>query len=243
MPRGAPDYSNVRAYGPLYRLDDMAELAVRLGSVVAYDRRGNVIWLDDFSTGSEKFRVHGAGDYSVALETSYPKWPPFCLKMTGGSTGDNSALAFYYACPSVVGKLGVELSVAFFTRFDEFRLEMFMYDGTHLYDAQIRLDDVDDDIKYYQFPFTFTKFADLADMVHDYGSYHSLKLVADFENYYYTRFLLDQTEYDLSAIEVSEETGTGIAPQFGVQFGIYGREGGNDYCHVDGLIITQNEPA
>ena len=51
MPHGAPDDSDVVKRGDNYRLDDMAELAARLGSPVTFHRFGDVVWIDTFETG------------------------------------------------------------------------------------------------------------------------------------------------------------------------------------------------
>ncbi|MGE4446560.1 MAG: hypothetical protein AB7C92_07945 [Synergistaceae bacterium] len=55
MPRGMPDWGE---YSPQELIDktlDMAELAARLGSPCLYDRRGTVIFYDDFNTGDSKW--------------------------------------------------------------------------------------------------------------------------------------------------------------------------------------------
>jgi len=55
MPRGMPDWGQ---YSPQELIDkslDMAELAARLGSPCLYDRRGTVIFYDDFNTGDGKW--------------------------------------------------------------------------------------------------------------------------------------------------------------------------------------------
>jgi len=60
--RGAPDDSNVLSTSTFYRLDDMAELAVRLGSPVQYLRSGNIVFCttfeDGFNCGCEFGREH-----------------------------------------------------------------------------------------------------------------------------------------------------------------------------------------
>ncbi len=51
MARGLPDAGNVVKGHDLYALQDMAELAVRLGSPMSYDRYGSVLLLEDFERG------------------------------------------------------------------------------------------------------------------------------------------------------------------------------------------------
>lgn len=69
MAHGAPDDSDVLKEQDLYRVDDMAELAARLGSIVTYRRSGQVVYLDDFANGLNHWLVHTflAGD-AVTLQ-------------------------------------------------------------------------------------------------------------------------------------------------------------------------------
>lgn len=61
MARGAPDDSNIVKQGAVYRLDDMAELAARLGSPVTYHRFGDVIFMDQFESGVSGYTVGTTG--------------------------------------------------------------------------------------------------------------------------------------------------------------------------------------
>jgi len=59
MAHGAPDDSNIVKYGLVNRLDDLGELAARLGSPVKYHRRGDVIYIDDFEWGLNGWVTRG----------------------------------------------------------------------------------------------------------------------------------------------------------------------------------------
>jgi len=59
MAHGAPDDSNVVKYGLVNRLDDLGELAARLGSPVKYHRTGDVIYLDDFEYSLNGWETEG----------------------------------------------------------------------------------------------------------------------------------------------------------------------------------------
>jgi len=51
MAHGRPDDSNIKSVIPVYVMQDLAELAARLGSTVVLDRRGSVIFMEDFGKG------------------------------------------------------------------------------------------------------------------------------------------------------------------------------------------------
>jgi len=76
--RGAPDDSNVLSTSTFYRLDDMAELAVRLGSPVQYLRSGNIVFCTTFEDGFNRLSYHAPVlGGSVSLVNS--------LVLTGGA--------------------------------------------------------------------------------------------------------------------------------------------------------------
>jgi len=67
MPHGAPDDSDVVKVGDAYRLDDMAELAARLGSPVTFNRMGDVVWMDTFAGGVNGWKESITGT-DIAIE-------------------------------------------------------------------------------------------------------------------------------------------------------------------------------
>lgn len=242
MAHGTPDWGHGKQITTYALVDDLAELAARLGSIVVYDRRGDVIVLDDFSKGLEAWNLTTSGTGAAAvLETTYPRFPPFCVRLTGGSTTGWSASMYRYFSPLVLGGLGVEVSVAFLTEFDRFDLNLWYRDGTTLYRCDIRLDDVNDEIQYLNSSGAYTKLADLPALWTTVGAYHSIKLVGDFSTEKYVRLLLDLTEYDPSAYALYSVAQTGY-PFVYLAFGLTSRDGQNDNCRVDGVIMTQNEP-
>jgi hypothetical protein len=220
----------------------MAELAARLGSIDVYDRRGNVIWMDDFSKGKGAWAegLYGTGA-AIAIDTTYPKWPPFCLKMTGGSDAGRSCQIFNHVAPQVLGPVGLETSVAFFNAFSALRIAIIRYDGTNRYHAQIELNDASDKIYYYDSDGNYTELDDLPDLKDDYGEYHNIKLVTDLSTDTYVRFLLNQTSYDLSDYSMFSEANTEAAKVL-VRLYFYSNTGSNAICRVGGVIVTQNEP-
>ncbi|GAI56753.1 unnamed protein product, partial [marine sediment metagenome] len=62
MAHGQPDFGMYQIAKTIYRLADMGELAVRLGSIVTHDRRGDVIWMDNFDSGIAKWYQFASDD-------------------------------------------------------------------------------------------------------------------------------------------------------------------------------------
>jgi len=242
MAHGTPDWGHSKAVTIYPLTDDLAELAARLGSIHIYDRRGNVIWLSDFADGLGPWEILELGTgAAVALETTLPKWPPNCVRLTGGSDDGEEARITNHLNPQTLGKLGLEVSVAFITTFNYFRMRLTYYDGTAHHQAAIELNDTDDKIYYLDENGIYVELDDLPDVVASAGLYHTLKLVADFSTDQYVRFLMNQNSYDLSAYSFYEAAIVDTA-SLRVELILCSREGENDYCHVDGVVVTQNEP-
>ena len=65
MGHGYPDYGTQGPVSTVHSIQDLGELAVRLGSIVTFDRRGNVLWLDGFDSGIGAWSKGGNVNYSV----------------------------------------------------------------------------------------------------------------------------------------------------------------------------------
>lgn len=242
--QGGIDYTDggFSASGVIYALlDDLAELAGRLGSIDVYDRRGYVLWWDDFNhgPGAWRTRVDGTGA-EVKVSAVYPLWPPYCLKLTAGSDSSVFAEAIKYLAPIASDTLGVEVAIAFQSPFDKLRLEIELHDATQIHRGRIELNDTDQKIYYQDEDDVNQELDDLPNLWESYSTYYNLKLVVDFSTDYYVRFLFGNTSYDLSAYPLRVE-GDPSDPHINISIWLYGRVGENDACNLDGVIITQNE--
>ena len=242
MVRTAPDYSNVRSEAPLHRLDDMAELAARLGSIATFDRAGRIVWLDDFSKGLGSWiTVTNGTGADVSLVTTYPEFPPFCVLMTGGADDQRLALLIQYFAPQELSKLGTELSAGFYSDWDVFSIIMYRFDGTTRYEASVRLDYGNSRVDIKDHNGVWQKIADLPNLRQGNGCYHKIKLVADFENNVYHRLVLNQRGYKITEYAM-QESASGQGEHFQLHVSHVSRAGWNDAVRVDGVVITQNEP-
>ena len=99
MSHGAKDYSNIANVGNLYRLDDLAELAVRLGSPIAYDRRGQLQWVYSFDDGlTPVLPVLSGANSKLTLSTGMYVHGIFSCTMWPGNVAGNYA-GFAYSVP------------------------------------------------------------------------------------------------------------------------------------------------
>lgn len=241
MAHGTADWAGRRLETVYTFSGDLAELAVRLSSIVSYDRGGRVRWLDDFNKGIGAWQqeTYGTGA-DIVVSPSYPKSPPFCARLTAGSTDIHAAVISRYVAPHPLTTLGVEASIAFLSRFDHFIANIYYYTGTEYYQAAIQLDDDDRKIKYQDDAAAWQTLDDIPDLALTYGLYHSFKFTVDLENLKYIRCLFNENSYDMSTYGLYTFASTS-GPYILVRLYFSGRSGENDICHIDNVILTQDE--
>jgi len=224
-----------------YVLEDMGELAVRLGSPSRFDRRGEIIWMDDFKSGTAGWWTYGSGTgYEVYVDNQITLQSPFCVVLTAGSDASQYAEIRKFFSAEVVGRAGIEFAVAFDTEFDFLYIELWEGDGNTHVKGKLAIYDTGGVINVY----------DADDVSHEIGSgfsygeptqqYHLIKLVVDFYTGMYVRLVIDQNSYDLSDISLFTEDAADN-PSHRVYLYLFGREGENDACRVGHAILTGNE--
>lgn len=72
MPRGMPDWGEYSPQEVVSKLLDNAELAARLGSPVLFDRRGTVIFMDDFNCGVNHWNTVTEGNLKIYPSAKNP---------------------------------------------------------------------------------------------------------------------------------------------------------------------------
>lgn len=241
MARGAPDYSNVTGVGTLERTSQFDELAVRLGSCVKHDRGGIVLFLDSFEFGCASWaKSAGATGGSVAATSEECSTGAFCAKMVSGSgAGEASQLYRRFPYPEL-SVYGFSSSVQFKDTVQYMIWTLALRDGTQEHQFQITYSPGDE-----QFLVTIpggVSVACLSDIVLDtgYGMFHTVKLIADFNNLAYVGLVVNEESVDLSDYE--PYTFAHVSnPHLGVTFTLYGNTGDNDTVYVDDVVVTMRE--
>jgi len=242
MARGAPDYSNVTAANPLHRLDDMAELAARLGSVDVFDRSGNVIYLETFSGGREQWSdaTYGTGA-AVAITTERVASPPFSLKMTTGGDGAHGVKVEYEVAYHHLCKMGLEYAFTHHINSEYHRMQFFHHEGETRYEYIVRFDIQNSEVQVYDSDGTYKAFATSVNLKSDAFIFNQAKLVVDVENNAYVRFTFNDETWllgDYAPYEVAESS----VPYLSIYAYFIGDAGSNRDHYIDNVIVTQNEP-
>jgi hypothetical protein len=243
MAHGTPDYGVTAGAVAVYQVTDLGELAARLGSPVTHDRRGDIIWWDDFECGLAKWGVSTSGvGGAAALSTAQARNGRTSLLLTAGSTLNHSASASHNNPYPNLSRLGVEVAFQINNLTDTFALNLALYDGTTQRLWTVQYDDVNNRLEYFDGTLGDTTFATGVDLLTGATMFHVLKLVVNASTARYERVVLDERSYNLAGLTGAAVPDAG-ASRLNVQIVNTGRAGNNDLVYVDDVIITQNEPA
>jgi len=242
MPRDLPDWDALTAQSTVHEVTDIGELAVRLGSIVSHDRRGDVIFIDSFEDGLNSWSVgfSGAGGV-VDLTTDWKKNGLFAVRLIGGSDVLRLANIVNSRAFPVLSRFGLEMSFRIVTTIESLNFFILLYNGTSLITGQIRWRDAEKDLQYLSSSGAFVTFATSVDLTSTQNMVHTAKIVIDVVNENYARFILNEVEYSLEDIGLNIVVDSGDA-RLTTLVRLNSRAGANDEVNLDDAIITQNEP-
>jgi hypothetical protein len=219
----------------------MAELAVRLGSPVSFDRSGSASWYDDFATGLSKWTTNSDDPgTSIVTQADMSNTGAFCVKLTTAAVLLTEALLYRYAAPPRIGTFGLTIAFA-----------SILGGGTLAFEVRRILDDVAHYMKVSIQPSTGNVYIDTNDsgqvLVATIGSivdaratYHYLKIVVDFDTDKYVRLILDTNRYDLSDHDML--TVAAIAPDsYQTEIALRGGAFASNEVLIDSVIYTYDE--
>lgn len=240
MVRGYPDWGRIRKVGQVSSVADLGELAVRLGSINSFDRRGDVYWMDSFEDGVAGWIATSApGGGTAAQSTTYARHKGNSIKVTtpaavGGVLGIQhwEALAF-------AGKTGWEIALMSEGELQYFELLVDILDGSRNWRAYVRLDVVGQKWEYEDSGGSWQTIATGVVFTEAETLFNLTKLVIDVTEHEFVRLLFNADEWLLAGIAMRD---------MGATSGVYTRfqprvtaDEALDY-YFDTAIITLNEP-
>jgi len=243
MAHTLPDYSSKWRNETIFGVADMGELAARLNSIDKFDRRGNVIWMDDFEGATNLWTLNGGAGYATALNAAVALAGSQSMKMTtGGIGGNNWAIIYRTLAYPVLSNIGFEISSSWDDDVLYFYWQIFLWTGTTLMDPSIRYNDTTHELLYLDAANVYQVFATNVDMDLNANSFNTCKLVIDFVNGYYQRFIFNNVTYDLSAYPC-RQAASATRARLRVLFSQYADGVTTPSIYADNAIVTQNEEA
>jgi len=238
----SPDWSKYLPLSKRYSLQDLGELAARLKSLDVYDRRGEVIWWEDWSGGVGRWTVSGVGaGFGVTLDASIWYLSPYSAKIKAGSGATKSVVMWTFLAPLHLTKLGIEIAFVTSNDFSHLNLSLYRYDGAMLTKAEVRLSYADSELLYLDENAAYVEFATEVSIPLVSNLFHQFKLVVDEELDEYVRVLFNETEYDLSGIAARTEANTATARTY-LAIELVSSVVTNAIIYCGQVLVTSNEP-
>jgi len=219
-----------------------AELAVRLGSSVAYDRRGQVFLAESFERGWNRWKPHIQGvGAAIALDPTASVTGGYSAKCTAGTTLGKYSYLLYRRGVLPVGRIGIEFSFAVPGTVNFVFANVFIDNGIAFYEAKFRWVQVGDDLQINVAGLGMTSVgtAKVADA--DKRRFNTLKGVVDLTTDRYVRLLFNQQEIDISDRAINPGA-PGPRPRITIEVGVYGTGGADEIAYIDDIILTFAEP-
>lgn len=239
---GAPDWSIYRIDSQTYTVMDLAELAARLGSIVIFDRRGDVVLLEDFSCGLNRWSAILEGtDAAASLSPTYVQSLGYSVKLTCGSDGQRSAGIRIPVPYPRQAAYGLEASFTFETNHAEFRLALTVYDSTDKHVFQIKYKKDTGRVQYLDADNAYQDLTPVCKTYINANLFNTMKIVANPITDTYERAILNRQTYDLADIPCYT-TADATGQHFQIDLSYVGADGENPTGYADTIILTADEP-
>ena len=242
MAHGRPDWGLTSATKITYPITDLGEHAARMGSIVTFDRRGDVKFLDDWRDGLDKwhfYSVVAAGTHR--LTTLGMRSGPYSLYMYPGVASGAQHIAELSLPYTTTTRIGLEFSIALNTLSAPAWAKLRPQSTLLGYEWGLRYNTLSNTLQYLDSTNNWATLDETLGLVDAYWNFHTLKIVGDLETGNYVRALVDGNPYDMSAIagrSLGVWSSNRILLQLGVDYDI-----DSDLATLfDDIIVTQNEP-
>lgn len=242
MARGQPDYGMYASKDVSASISDMGEVAARLGSIVTYDKRGDVVDFDNFEGPVLSWQTctFVAGDY-VKLDSTSVKSGCQAVKLHC----EDADIAFGRLEKGIAllssRRLGIEISFSNLTTAPYFDFRMFRETGTLQQRAWLRINFEDRQIALYDKDGNWLDVLATGHFRIVPHTYHTVKLVADFTAETYSRLLFNERELDISSHALFSQASV-AAPYVELFIQTSARDSLGGDIWIDDFILTQAEP-
>lgn len=242
MAHGQPDFGAYASKKTVASMADNAELAARLGSIVTFDRKGDIILLEDFQDNINKWWVSlSRAGASIGLSSKTARNGGLsCRIHTGNVAGDEEQLSRYLSFP-VLSKIGFEAHFTLHEYLQSVTMVLVLDNGTNTFMAGLKYLPPTNVLQY------FSAAAEWVDLTSGLALYpmrqcfHGFKLVVDFESKVYSRATVGQNSYPMT--QAILKAATFLTPNtLGINILAATDTDASIDCHVADVIMTQNEP-
>ena len=242
MTHTLPDYSTKYKLTTIFGQIDTGELAARLGSIDTFDRRGCVMWMDDFENNLNSWQLDYTGLGTTVITNTQQRFGASSMYMDVGLAVNDVNSAYRYLPFRAVSKMGLETAFQITAVQTTLWFWIDWLDGTTRYRGQIYYNQGAGNLRYLNSGLGDTSFANVTPLLLNSGMFHIIKIVIDPTDYTFNRIILDNNTWDLSNIPlpgVADATSPCIRVGFKIQ---NGQLNAHQEMYIDGVIVTDNEP-
>lgn len=239
---GAPDWAKYRPSSATFPVQDLAELAVRLGSPVAFDRRGDVILLDSFEFGFPGWiATLPTEEASVAITPTTAWHGGYSIKLTTRPVFYSFTQIERFIPYPHISRIGYEYAFSFDEDVNTIWSRIAVYTGTVRHSAAFKYLPQTQELQIYTKAQVWVPVKTNVVLDADPRHFHRLKIVIDLTTETWVRLLLDDIYLDLSAhaYYLPDDESNPKA-----HFAFYLRTNVTEHrsAYLDSVIITQDEP-
>lgn len=242
MPRGQPDYGMYASKEVSASISDMGEVAARLGSIVTYDKRGDVIDFDNFEEPVIRWGIDPAfaGGYGRHVSDNVRSGSQAIRLHTPNV--DSTYVSFYKTFGGHSStSMGAEISFSNLSWTTMLRLFMNGETGAYFWSAEARFDNSTGKLYIVDEGDDPVEIADIGQInLTDY-LWQTMKLVLSPLTGYYKRLLFNQSEYDISDKQFVHTPSTQIPVTY-VDFWLQNVNGVGGDVRLDDFVFTEAEP-
>ena len=241
MAHGTPDWQVTGPKSINYALYDLGELAARLGSPVVYDRRGDVIFLDDFGNGEAEWTYVTSGAGAVHYPTAYYARGNGVAQLLGSGVTEScyARMSKYIYLPEL-SCLGLAGSLLLEVNLVKVYLGLYVASGSRELSYRMTYRHLTGDLCVASGAVAENVVTTISPLYNLIPLFHYLKLRVDPVNEIYTELLINGIAVDLSAW-TPQITTIGFPKSIRVDFYVEGSSGLASAIVVDHVILTQNE--
>lgn len=241
MPVGKPDWSSHIQDAEQEPQSDLAELAVRLGSIYTHYRTGNYVWSTSFEGNDASYVILNGGTGVIADYTTLTQSGANAKSISIPSTAGGVITLTRYE-PFIVKKgLGFAYSIKAGTNSGDHIATIQIISENKIYNWRLKYDSSSFEWSIWDgASYNVVHTVKINDRGPD-NYYDRIKLVIDVESKHFLRLIINGKTIDISAFETSGAANTASeVAAFWLEFVVPGS--GTNLLYVDDLIITQNEP-
>jgi hypothetical protein len=221
----------------------MGELAARLGSIVTYDRRGDVVFYDDFSCGLSGWYTFSTPDSPEPRIVAYPAVRGrYAVRIeTCATNGETSYLVRNIPHPAL-SRIGLEVAFIPTSGTYWFMISLLRCTGTTMFEYSAWYEHATGKVWIGALGGNWILVGTPGVQSTFYNNFVSMKLVVDLLAGRFTRLLFNQHRYDVSGYS-SYSVSNPTPAVLGVRLMLLNWANSMSMVYVDDVIVTQNEPA